>query len=375
MHNNGAATRSCKDDVGPRAFENIAIIGAGAWGTALALTAHRARRNVCLWAREASVVEEVVRSQRNPFLPTVEIPREIDVTTNLQQALQGCQLAVLVIPSQHLRSIARRVETMLPRDIPVVICSKGVEADTGLLMSEVITAEMPDRPQAILSGPTFASEVAENLPTAVTIAAPLDGDAFHTEHLAARVAVTFATPTFRPYLSDDVIGVEIGGAAKNVLAIACGVAAGRGMGANTRAAIITRGLAEIIRLGRALGASTDTLCGLAGAGDLMLTCSSEKSRNFSFGKSLGENQRPALREDGPVVEGVVNARSVVRLAASVGIAMPICSAVEEILGGQPVEQAIGKLMTADIRAEAYPYENGRRIPNPARKRIKEVMPA
>ncbi len=365
MTNNGAATRFCNDDVGPTAFQRVAIVGGGAWGTALALTAHRARRRVTLWAREKPVVDAVASARRNPFLPSVELPEDIVVTDDLKAVLARSQLVVLVVPSQHLRTIARRTETILPGGVPVVICSKGVEAETGLLMSQVVAEEMLGRPQAVLSGPTFAIEVAQNQPTAATVAAPLDDDSFDPGHLAARIAVTFATPTFRPYLSDDVTGVEIGGAAKNVLAIACGIAAGRGLGSNTRAALITRGLAEIMRLGRALGARADTLSGLAGAGDLMLTCSSEQSRNFSFGKAIGEGNRPSASADGPVVEGAVNARSVVRLAADLGVAMPICTAVEAILRGDCVDAAIQKLMTSDLRAEAHAHEDGDRIRHPA----------
>lgn len=369
MSKNGAATRFCNDDVGPTAFQRVAVIGGGAWGTALALTTHRARRNVTLWAREITVVDSVAQTRRNPFLPSIELPGDIVVTNDLNTALDRSQMVVLVVPSQHLRAMARRVEEILPGGVPVVICSKGVEAETGLLMSQVVADEMPGRPQAVLSGPTFAIEVAEDQPTAATVAAPLAGDSFGPGHLAARVAVTLATPSFRPYLSDDVTGVEIGGAAKNVLAIACGIAAGRGMGSNTRAALITRGLAEIMRLGRALGARADTLSGLAGAGDLMLSCSSEQSRNFSFGKALGEGKRPALSGDGPVVEGAVNARSIVRLADDLGVAMPICTAVEAILRGHSVDAAIERLMTSDLRAEAHAHENDRRIRNPARKHI------
>ena len=373
MSNNGAATRFCNDEVGPKAFTNVTVIGGGAWGTALALTAHRAGRQVCLWAREKSVVETVSQTRRNPFLPSIALPETIVVTDNLDQAVKNSELVLLVVPSQHLRSMARRVERQLAEDIPAVICSKGVESDTRLLMSDVIADEMEGRPMAVLSGPTFAAEVADDQPTAVTIAAPLKGRSFGPHHLASRIAVTFATPTFRPYLSDDVTGVEIGGAAKNVLAIACGIAAGRGMGSNARAAIITRGLAEIMRLGRKLGARPDTLCGLAGAGDLMLTCSSEQSRNFSFGKALGQGQRPSLRDDGPVVEGAANARSVMQLATSVGVEMPICAAVDGILRGDAVDQAIQSLMVSDLRAEAHAYENSPRIPNPARRKPEECV--
>ena len=370
MSNNGAATRFCNDE-GPTAYNNVTIIGGGAWGTALALTAQRAGRRVTMWARETSVVDAIEKTRRNPFLDTVKLPETIVVTSYLEAALSRSELVVLVVPSQHLRNMARRIERLLAVNVPVVICSKGVEADTGQLMSEVIADEMDGRPAAVLSGPTFAAEVADDQPTAVTVAAPLDGCSFGKDHLASRIAVTFATPTFRPYLSADVAGVEIGGAAKNVLAIACGIAAGRGLGSNTRAAIITRGLAEIMRLGRALGARAETLSGLAGAGDLMLTCSSEQSRNFSFGKALGAGQRPSLRDDGPVVEGVANARSVLQLATSIGVELPICTAVERVLRGEAVDQAIQSLMMSDLRAESHSHEDGPRIPNPARHRLEE----
>lgn len=365
MLTDGAATRSC-NDVGPTAFETIAIIGGGAWGTALALTAHRAGRRVSLWAREASVVQAVAETRRNPFLPSAELPADLEVADDLAATLDGADLVVLVCPSQHLRATVRRVEAMTPAHVPVVICAKGVETRTGLLMSQVVAEEAPGRPQAVLSGPTFAAEVAADMPTAATVAAPLDADGFDPDHLAARVAVAFATETFRPYLSDDVVGVEIGGAAKNVIAIACGVAEGLGLGSNTRAAIITRGLAEIIRLGAALGARPETLSGLAGAGDLMLTCSSEQSRNFSFGKALGQGRRPHMDENGPVVEGAVNARSVVQLAGKLGVDMPICQAVEAVLRGHSIAEAMSSLMTSDLRAEPHGLEHGARIPNPVR---------
>ncbi len=371
---NGAATRSCNDKVGPPVFNSIAVIGGGAWGTALAVTAQRAGRRTTLWAREAAVVEAIAQTRRNPFLPSVALPADLSIRNDVAAAVDGADLVVLVPPSQHLRTVARQVEALLPPGVPVVICSKGIELDSGLLMSHVVAAEMPGRPQAVLSGPTFATEVAAGLPTAVTIAAPLDRSTFDDAHLAARVAVSFATPTFRPYVSDDVIGVEIGGAVKNVIAIACGIAAGRRLGANARAALITRGLAEITRLGAAIGARADTLCGLAGAGDLMLTCSSELSRNFSYGKALGEGCRPSMSDDGPVVEGAVNARAVTALAIELGIDMPICRAVDAVLRGDTPNEAINSLMTSDLRAEPPALEDGPRIVNPVRRvREKERM--
>jgi glycerol-3-phosphate dehydrogenase (NAD(P)+) len=364
VRNDGAATRSRNDEIGPAAFERIAVIGGGAWGTAIALTAVRAGRRATLWARETSVVDAINSERRNPFLPSIELPRELAVTSDVAAAVRGAHLVALVTPSQFLRGTARRVEAVLAPRVPVLICSKGVEAYTGLLMSQVVAAEMPGRPQAVLSGPTFAQEVASDVPTAATVAAPRAEGDLSADHLAARIAVTFATPAFRPYLSDDVAGVEIGGAVKNVLAIACGIAAGRGLGSNTRAAIITRGLAEITRLAAAVGARRETMSGLAGAGDLLLTCSSEQSRNFSYGKALGEGRLPQLSEDGPVVEGVANAASVAQLARDVGVEMPICAAVDAVIRGEPIDEAMTRLMQADLRAEPPSLEH-LRIPHPA----------
>jgi len=362
---NGAATRS-GNDVRPVAFERISVIGAGAWGTALAVAAHRAGRSATLWAREVSTIDQIMHTRRNPFLPAVKLPRGIAATGDLAAAVADVELVLLVCPSQHLRAMARRVEALLGPDIPVVICSKGIEAESGLLMSGIVAEEMRGRAFAVLSGPTFAIEVAQSLPTAVTVAAPAGAEAtFDQRHLAARVAVSFATAAFRPYLSDDVVGVEIGGAVKNVLAIACGIAAGRALGSNARAAIITRGLAEMTRLAVSLGARADTLSGLAGAGDLMLTCSSEQSRNFSYGKALGEGCAPTMGDNGPVVEGTVNAASVMKLARRLGVDMSICAAVERILNGASIDHAMAALMVGDLRPERLADEHDIRIPHPA----------
>ncbi len=350
------------------AFSRIAVVGAGAWGTALALTAHRAGRAVALWAREAAVVEAVAASRRNPFLPVaVDLPEAITVSGDLPAVLDGADLVLLAAPSQHLRSMARQCAPLLAPGVPVVLVAKGVEAATGALMSEVAAAELPGRPIAVLSGPTFAAEVAQNLPTAVTVAAApeVPGRALDAGHLAARVAVTLATASFRPYLSDDVVGVEIGGAVKNVIAIACGIAAGRKLGSNARAALITRGLAELTRLAVAVGAKPGTLRGLAGVGDLVLTCSSEQSRNFSYGKALGEGHVPEQAEGGPVVEGAVNAASVGALARRLGVAMPICTGVEAILAGGSIDQVMAAMMVAGLRPESLEDEDTLRIPHPA----------
>ncbi len=357
-------------------FERVAVIGAGAWGTALALTAYRAGRRVRLWAREEAVVRAISQGRPNPFLPTAPIPEGVTVTGDLGRALIGADLAVLVCPSQHLRAMARRAEALLPAAVPVVICCKGLEGGSLKLMSQVVEEAMPGRPLAVLSGPTFAAEVAAGLPTAVTVAAPLDNDRIDGGFLAARIAATLATASFRPYVSDDVTGVEIGGAVKNVIAIACGVAEGLGWGANARAALVTRGLAEMTRLGVALGARADTLGGLAGAGDLMLTCSSEQSRNFTFGKALGSGQRPGVGDDGPVVEGAVNARSVMALAAKLRVEMPICDTVCAVLGGDPVAPAFDDLMTRDLRPEPMHLEDSWSLPHVAAvEREEELLSA
>ncbi|MBU0726898.1 MAG: NAD(P)-dependent glycerol-3-phosphate dehydrogenase [Alphaproteobacteria bacterium] len=351
-------------------FDHIAVVGAGAWGTALALSAERAGRRVTLWARETEVVEGVSMRRRNPFLPDHPIPGSIKVTNELAETLAAADLVVLVVPSQFLRPTARQVESLLRAGVPVVICAKGIETGSGKLMTQVIAEEMPGRPQAVLSGPSFADEVAEGQPTAVTIASEDAGGSTEAamRSLAARVALSFSSPVFRPYLSDDPLGVEVGGAVKNVLAIACGIAAGRGFGSNPRAALITRGLAEIKRLAEALGGRRETVTGLAGIGDLTLTCSSEQSRNFSFGKALGQGMTPeqALAGKKSVAEGAVNAQSVTELAARLGVDMPICQAVQAIIHeGVDIDTAIKSLLTRPIKAESRDLEMHISLPNPA----------
>ncbi|WP_456316634.1 NAD(P)H-dependent glycerol-3-phosphate dehydrogenase [Teichococcus aestuarii] len=365
MPNTGHATQTT-DLHDPTPFGRVAVIGGGAWGTALALTAHRAGRQTRLWIREESAVAEINSTGRNPFLPAHEIPRPIAVTADLEAALRGAELAVLVIPSQHLRAVAARVEALLPPGVPVVLCSKGVEADSGALMTQVVAEEMPDRPQAVLSGPSFAAEVAEDQPTAVTIAAPAGAQGlFGPDHLAGRIAVTLASETFRPYLSDDPVGVEVSGAVKNVLAVASGIIAGRGMGSNPRAALLARGTAEISRLSVALGGRAETVLGLSGAGDVMLTCSSEQSRNFSYGQALGAGRKPDTAK-GAVVEGVANARSVLALAQRLGVQMPICEAVDRIVHrGLSIDRAIAALLTGPLRAEPRALEHRASIAHPA----------
>lgn len=373
MPEDGPATRSCSTD-NPQPYQKVAIIGGGAWGTALALIANSAERDVALWIRERHAVEQVARDRTNPFLPAYPLPASIAVSDSLDATLKGAELVLLVVPSQYLRAMAREVERILAADVPVVICSKGIEIGSGRLMTQVVGEEMPGRAQAVLSGPSFAEEAAAGQPTAVTVAIDpqTGGDLLSPGNLASRIALTLGTLSFRPYLSDDPTGVEVGGAVKNVLAIACGIAAGRGMGANPRAALITRGLAEIKRLTIALGGMPETVTGLAGIGDLALTCSSEQSRNFTFGKALGEGRSvaDALAGKTAVVEGVANAESVAMLAERLDVEMPICATVDAIIRrGLPIDEAIGELLSRPFRAEMRALEERVKVAHPAAESV------
>lgn len=332
-----------------RAIERVAVIGAGAWGTALALTLTRAGQSVSLWARESEVVAAIKATRENPlFLPRISLPESITPTGDLARAVEGAQAVFMVVPSQYVRATARALSRFDLAGIPLVIAAKGVEHRTGALMGEVIAEESPHVVPAVLSGPTFAREVALGLPTAVTLAlAPAH------EATGAALIDAIGTPTFRPYLADDIIGAEIGGAAKNVIAISCGIAEGRGFGMNARAALITRGLAEITRLGLAKGGRLETFQGLSGLGDLVLTCTSTQSRNFSFGMGLGAGKPMADLLAGPsVVEGVENAASVSALAVRLGVDMPICGMVNAILhNGAEIETAVHALLSRPFKPE------------------------
>jgi len=328
-------------------FQTVGVIGGGAWGSALALAAARAGRRVTLWAREADVVTAINQQQENPlFLPGIRFEPAIRATTELAEAA-AAELLLLVVPAQYLGATGRALESLVAPQTPAVICAKGIELGSGRLMTEVAAASLPGRPLAVLSGPTFAAEVARGLPTAVTLATA-------DPALGARLADSLGSRTFRPYLSDDLVGAEIGGAVKNVLAIACGVVHGRQMGDNARAALITRGLAEIGRLGRALGAKPTTLMGLSGLGDLTLTCSSLQSRNMSLGAALGQGRKLAdvLGERHSVAEGVATAGAVVALAERLGVEMPISAAVDAILNrGAEIDQTIEGLLARPFREE------------------------
>ena len=319
------------------------VIGAGAWGTALAQTLTAGGEEVRLWALEPEVVEAINRDHLNPlYLPNIPLNAALRATADMAD-LSDCEMLLIVSPAQHLRSVVAKA----PAGVPLILCSKGIEAGTGLLMSEVAAEAKPGSPVAVLSGPTFAHEVAKGLPTAITLACA-DAD------LAARIAARIARPSFRPYLSDDVVGAEIGGAVKNVLAIACGVADGAGMGLNARASLISRGFAEMTRFGLARGARAETLAGLSGLGDLVLTCSSTNSRNFSLGKGLGEG-RPAaelLANRRTVAEGAFTAPVLRDAARATGVEMPVVEAVCALLEeAAPLADIIGALLTRPLRAE------------------------
>ncbi len=328
-------------------FASVAVLGAGAWGTALAQVAAAGGRDVVLWALEPEVVEAINSAHENTlFLPGIPLNPRIRATSALEEAA-GAELILAVSPAQHMRSVLRRLEPRLNSGAPVVLCAKGVERGSLALMTDVLAQEIPSAAAAVLSGPGFAKDVARGLPTATTIAS-------RDAALAARVVASIGLPTFRPYVADDLIGAEIGGAVKNVIAIACGVAHGRQLGDGARAALITRGFAELTRLGLAMGAKAETLSGLCGLGDLVLTCASLTSRNTSLGAALGEGRALAdiLGERRSVAEGVESAPAVVALAARHGVEMPICAAVEAIVAGRMnIDDAIGALLSRPFRAE------------------------
>jgi len=329
-------------------FQRIGIVGGGAWGTAVALAALRAGRRAVLWAREPAVVEAITATRENrDYLPGVPLPPELEASSDLA-ALGDCDAVLLVAPAQHLRGVCARLAPHLKPGAPAVICAKGIEIETQDLMSDAVAAALPaGTPVAVLSGPTFAAEVARGLPTAVTLACA-------DTALGARLVEALGSRTFRPYWSDDLVGAQVGGAVKNVLAIACGVVVGRRLGDNARAALITRGLAEITRLALRLGGRAETLMGLSGLGDLTLTCSSLQSRNMSLGAALGEGRTLAdvLGERRSVAEGVYTARAVVALAARVGVEMPICTAVNAILNeGAGLDDTIQALLARPFREE------------------------
>ena len=328
-------------------IDRIGIVGGGAWGTALGLVALRAGRSALLWARESEAVDGINRAHENAlFLPGVNLDPGLRATGELAE-LGQCDALLLAVPAQHLRAMAARLAPDLKPGIPLIVCAKGIEDGTGALMSEVITETLPSTPFAILSGPTFAAEVAAGLPTAITLAT---ADA----ELGQALATSLGSRAFRPYLTGDVTGAQIGGAIKNVIAIACGIVMGKRLGDNARAALITRGLAEMARLAAAKGGRNETLMGLSGLGDLTLTCTSQQSRNHSLGVALGQGAAlgDILAQRRSVAEGVTSSRAAAALAQKLGVAMPIVSAVNAILHrGAAIDGAIESLLARPFRTE------------------------
>ena len=328
-------------------IQKIGFLGAGSWGTALASAARRAGRDVIIHAHEAEVAKSInINNENEKFLPGIPLDRKIKATVDLNELLKSDAI-FLVMPAQYLRETTFKISSSWPTFIPAVICAKGIEQKTGALLSEIVQENLPSVKQAILSGPTFAHEVAKGLPTAVTLASS------DLKTLDA-LSIAISSSTFRAYKSRDPIGVELGGAIKNVLAIGCGIIEGRKLGSNARAAFITRGLTEITRIAIAKGAKSKTLVGLSGLGDLTLTCNNMQSRNFSLGVALGEGQtlQKIISERHSIAEGVFTASSAVKLARSLGVEAPLCKAINKILdGNSDIDQTIQNLLSRPIGEE------------------------
>lgn len=325
------------------AFEHIGVIGAGAWGTALALICARAGRNVVLWEHDAANAAQLLKERESLYLPGVRLEEGIALASNLAEAARA-QALLLVVPAQEVREVAIALAPLVAAGTPLIVCAKGIERGSKKFMNEIIAECVPSAAPAILSGPSFAADVARGMPTAVTLAA---GDG----KLAAALAQAVGSASFRPYHSTDVRGVEIGGAAKNVLAIAAGIVSGRGLGASAAAALTTRGFAELVRFGKAYGARPETMTGLSGLGDLLLTASSPQSRNFSFGVALGRGQRPGEIKGG-LAEGVFTAPVLLEMAHERGVDMPISAAVAAVLSERmSVDAAIESLLMRPLKSE------------------------
>jgi len=329
------------------AIKSIGVIGAGAWGTALAQTARLAGCDVVIWAREAEVADDINSAHRNSvFLPDVALDPGITATSDLAEIAE-CDAILLVPPAQHVRATAAVLAPLLVPNTPVVVCAKGLEQSTGKLMGDVLAEALPAATPAFLSGPSFAADVARGLPAALTLAT-VNGD------LGERLTAAIGYRNFRLYWSDDMVGVQLGGAVRNVLAIAAGIVDGEGFGATAHAALVTRGFTEMRRLGAVLGARSETLSGLSGLGDLVLTCGSPQSRNMSLGRALGQGLKlnDVLGSRRSVAEGVFTAAAVVRVAGQHGIEMPISSAIDAIVtGALDVDTAIETLLSRPFRPE------------------------
>ena len=328
-------------------MKRLGVIGAGAWGTALATVSVRAGLDTLIWALEEDVVTSINASCENTlYLPDVPLDPALVATSDMAD-LSDREVILMVAPAQHLRSVAIKLGEHLPAGVPVLICSKGIEVSTGKLMSTVLGETMPDNPVGILGGPTFAAETSRNMVSALTLA-------MADEKMGLEIVEAIGLPTFRPYFTTDVIGAQIGGAIKNVIAIASGIVAGLGLGENAKAALITRGLSEMQRFGRTRGAKAETLMGLSGVGDLVLTCSSTQSRNMSLGLALGEGQsfKEIMAGRRSVSEGAHTVEVVHKIAVDEGIDMPITEAVYRIIyEGASVDEVMDDLMTRPFTKE------------------------
>jgi glycerol-3-phosphate dehydrogenase (NAD(P)+) len=324
-------------------FYSVTVLGGGAWGTALALSMLRAGHKARLWARNAEDAAAISAGENPRYLPGIEFGKGIEATTEMEAALDRADCVLAVTPAQSLREVLSLAQGLMPENIPLVLCAKGIERETGTLLSAIAGEILPNNPVAALSGPSFASDVAKGLPTAVVVAA-------REEALAATLALRFSAANLRCYSTDDLIGVEIGGALKNVFAIAAGAITGAGLGASAQAAMVTRGFVELRRVGAAFGARPETLMGLSGLGDLLLTCSSAQSRNFAYGLALGRGEDLSGR---PLAEGVATAAIAARIARERGIDAPIIGAVAQILERAiTIREAVAALMSRPLRTEA-----------------------
>ena len=325
-------------------IQRIAVLGGGAWGTALALTCARAGRDVVLWEYESGNAESLERKRESRFLPGVRLGETIKVTRDLNDTTRSNAILV-VVPAQAVRAVITSLAKSNVERVPLIVCAKGIEHGTRKFMTEIISECAPKAVPAILSGPSFAADVAHGLPTAVTIATA-------DSAIAQALAQAMNSGTFRPYHSTDVRGVELGGATKNVLAIAAGIVTGRGLGASASAALTTRGFTELVRFGKAFGARTETMMGLSGLGDLVLTCGTPQSRNFSCGVALGKGEKVDTAAHGKLAEGIFTAPVLIEMAHEKSIDMPISAAVAAVLSGKiSVDEAIESLLTRPIKSE------------------------
>lgn len=327
-------------------FERLTVIGAGAWGTALALAAERAGRKVTLWARDPIHADEMNRTRENAKrLSGVTLPSSIHITSSLGEACKDARAILLVVPAQALRGVCVALSLVVKQGLPIIVCAKGIDRASGEFMTEIVADTLNGAMPAILSGPSFADDVARGLPTAVVLAAPVN-------EIAEALARSLSSSRFRVYHSSDVRGVEIGGAAKNVLAIAAGIVQGRGLGESARAALIARGFAELQRFAKTYDAKPDTLVGLAGLGDLVLTASSLHSRNFAYGHDLGRGLSVSEAGGGKLAEGVFTARILDQMAKARSVDMPIVAAMAAILDGRAsVDSAVDDLMNRPLKGE------------------------